>query len=182
MEMTTILPSFVLGAPLDNHYGPSVRKIERLLFPKSKNNRQPLLSNYGYPCVDVRDIALMHLRAMERPEQSIGRRFIGSARCFLWVPEMAQILSQTYPSLHISHERTSNEIVHREAKHDPSLRYVELNLDKRRELDNTQSCQCLGMQFGSVRSSLLDTAEYLISQRSPSHQSSNSVSQSSSPV
>lgn len=34
MEITTILPSSVLGAALDDHYGPSLRKIERLLFLK----------------------------------------------------------------------------------------------------------------------------------------------------
>ena len=160
MEITTILPSFVLGAPLDDHYGPSVRKIEHLLFPK--NNRQSLLPNYGYSCVDVRDIALMHVRAMERPRQSIGKRFICSARCFMWVPEMAQILSKTYPDLDMPNEMPPNKVVYEQAKGDPSLRYVLVNLDKRRELDNTASCQCMGLQFRSVHTSLLETAEYLM--------------------
>lgn len=159
MDVTTILPSFVLGAPLDRHYGSSVRKVQQLLQGKTSQAKLP---NYGYSCVDVRDVALMHLRAMERPEQSIGQRFIGSARCFLWVPEMARILHDTYPDKDIPYEKASNEAIQKKAIENPSYRYVVLNLDKRRVLSNEKSCHILGIQYRDPRESLLETAEYLL--------------------
>lgn len=157
MEVTTILPSFVLGAPLDGQYGPSVRKVERLL-----RGAQSKLPNYGYSCVDVSDIALMHVRAMERPDCSVGKRFIGSAKCFLWVPEMARMLHDAYPDRNIPYERASNDVIRAKAMTNPSYRYVVVNLDKRRILSNKRSCQLLDIKFRDPRDSLLETAEYLL--------------------
>lgn len=157
LNVTTILPSFVIGAPLDNYYGSSVRKIERLL-----SSPKPEIQNFGYSCVDVRDIALMHLRVMERPGASIGKRFIGTSGRFMWIPEMAQILSDAYPDQNISTKSTPSWLVRLKALYDPSLRYVVMNLDRRRELSNLQSRELLGIDFRDAKDSLLETADYLI--------------------
>jgi dihydroflavonol-4-reductase len=157
LNITTILPSFVMGAPLDEHYGSSIRKVERLL--RSQQSRIP---NYGYSCVDVRDIALMHLRALERPDASANKRFIGSSKRFMWVPEMAQILNEAYPELHICTRPASNWSIRFKALSDPSFRYVVVNLDRRRELSNTQSRELLGINFRDAKESLLETADYLV--------------------
>lgn len=157
LKITTILPSFVMGAPLDKHYGSSVRKVERLL-----TSQQEGIPNYGYSCVDVRDIALMHLRAMERPEASTGKRFIGNSGRFMWVPEMAQILHDVYPDRNITTTRAPNWLIREKAQSDPSLRYVVVNLDRRRKLSNTQSRELLGIEFRDARESLLETADYLV--------------------
>ena len=158
LQVTTILPSFVLGAPLDSRYGPSVHKIHKLMFGKSG-----VLPNYGYSCVDVEDIALLHVRAMERPDLSVRKRFIGSARCWMWVPQMAKILHDEYPELNIPHEKTQSRVVIARAEYDPSFRYIVLNLDRRRELDNCSSKALLGKEFRDPHQSLLDTASFLIS-------------------
>ena len=157
LQVTTILPSFVLGAPLDSRYGPSVHKIHKLMFGKG------LLPNYGYSCVDVEDIALLHVRAIERPDLSVDKRFIGSAQCWIWVPQMAKILHDEYPELSIPHKKTVNEEVVARAEYDPAFRYIVLNLDRRRELDNCSSKALLGKEFRDPRQSLLDTASFLIS-------------------
>lgn len=158
LKMTTILPSFVIGAPLDNNYGSSIQKIERLL-----TSATPEIQNFGYSCVDVRDIALMHLRAMERPDASIGKRFIGtSSGRFMWIPEMAQILSDAYPDRNISTKSAPSWLIRLKALYDPSLRYVAMNLDRRRELSNAQSRELLGIDFRDAKDSLLETADYLV--------------------
>jgi len=163
MQITTILPAFCLGAPLDRQsQGPSVRKIGKLL-----SNKQPL-PHYGYSCVDIRDIARLHALAIERPSQSIGRRFIGSAPdSFLWIPQMAHILAQAYPSLNICCDVASNDAIQALAEKDPSLRYVLSNLDRQRLLDNSASCHCLGMDYrhSDMHASLLETADYLMMQQ-----------------
>lgn len=157
LNVTTILPSFVLGAPLDEHYSSSIRKVERLL-----TNQDTRVPNYGYSCVDVRDIALMHLRAMERPKASARKRFIGNSGQFMWIPEMAQILSDAYPERHICTKRAPNWLIRFKALSDPSFRYVVVNLDRRRELSNRQSREILGIDFRDARESLLETADYLV--------------------
>lgn len=160
LKITTILPSFVLGAPLDENYGSSIRKVERLLA-----SNQPSIPNYGYSCVDVQDIALMHLRAMERPNASIGKRFIGNSGRFMWIPEMAHILNEVYPEQHITSKRAPSWLIRFKAQFDPSLRYVVTNLDRRRELSNVQSHELLGIDFRDAKESLLETADHLVTHK-----------------
>ena len=160
LNVTTILPSFVIGAPLDNYYGSSIRKIERLL-----TSATPEIQNFGYSCVDVRDIALMHLRAMERPDVSVGKRFIGTSGRFMWIPEMAQILSDAHPDQNISTKSAPSWLIRLKALYDPSLRYVVMNLDRRRELSNAQSSELLGIEFRDAKDSLLETADYLVNHK-----------------
>lgn len=160
LQITTILPSFVIGAPLDNKYGSSVRRVERLM-----TNSQEKIPNYGYSCVDVRDVARMHVRAMQRPLASANKRFIGNSGRFMWIPEMAEILSEAYPDRNISTRRAPNWLIRFKSLFDPSLRYVVVNLDRRRELSNTQSREILGIEFRDARESLLETADYLVNKK-----------------
>ena len=100
---------------------------------------------------------------MERPHLSVDKRFIGSAQCWIWVPQMAKILHDEYPELNIPHEKTLNEVVIARAEYyDPTFKFV-LNLDRRRELDNRSSKVLLGKEFRDPHQSLLDTASFLIS-------------------
>lgn len=87
--LTTINPVFVLGPPLDDTLGTSLLVVQRLLRAKD-----PMLPNFGFATVDVRDIATMHLRALQRPD-TIGRRLIGGER-FLWFVDMAKTLHEAY--------------------------------------------------------------------------------------
>ena len=61
LKLTTINPGLVLGPPLDEHYGSSLGLIERFL-----KGKDPMLPALGFPIVDVRDVAEMHLRALQR--------------------------------------------------------------------------------------------------------------------
>ena len=70
MELTTINPCLVLGTPLDDHYGTSLRIVERLL-----RGRDPMLPKVGIGVVDVVDVARMHVRAITAPGTA-GQRII----------------------------------------------------------------------------------------------------------
>ncbi|MDB4254924.1 NAD-dependent epimerase/dehydratase family protein [bacterium] len=63
MNLTTINPGFVLGAPLDQHFGSSIQVIERLL-----RGKDPMLPDIGFATVDVLDVAEMHVMVIEKPE------------------------------------------------------------------------------------------------------------------
>ena len=51
----------------------------------------------GYPLVDVRDIADLHLRAMRAPAAA-GQRYIGGGP-FYWMSDMARIFRERAPEL-----------------------------------------------------------------------------------
>lgn len=140
MQLTVINPTLVLGPPLDTYYGTSIGLVERLL-----KGRDPMLPNFGLPIVDVRDIALMHLRAVERPETA-GKRYIG-ASSFLWYPEMAEILAKEFPKKKITTRRAPNFAIRLFSIFDKSVRTILPDLDKRKDVSNTRAKEELGIDF-----------------------------------
>ena len=82
IRLTTINPGFVLGAPLDGDTGTSLAVIRA-----AAQGRDPMLPRLGFACVDVGDIAEMHLRAPRRgrngrPTPESGR--VGSCGSPKW--------------------------------------------------------------------------------------------------
>jgi dihydroflavonol-4-reductase len=90
VALTTVNPTLVAGPPLDRHYGSSLGLIERAL-----KARDAAVPDIGFGFVDVRDVARMHLRAMERPETA-GRRYIADAGSMTF-RDMALVLKAAYP-------------------------------------------------------------------------------------
>lgn len=155
IEMTVINPGFVLGAPLDGNYGTSVKVIDRILAAKD-----PMLPKFGFSSVDVRDIAEMHIRAMERPE-TIGERILGVHE-FLWFSDIAKAIAEDHPNRKISTREAPNFIVKLLALFDPAIKSVVPSLGKRQEIDNTKAKEMLGIEFRDIRLAAKETAHYLV--------------------
>ena len=155
MQITMINPTFVQGAPLDKNFGTSVDVIERLV-----KGTDPMLPNIGFPVVDVRDIALMHLRAMERPE-SIGKRFIGVDR-FMWFVEMAEILKAKYPDRKIPTRVAPNFVIRALSLFDASIKTILPQLNKQQDVSGAQARAILGIEFRDTTQSIQDTGAFLI--------------------
>lgn len=155
LALTVINPVFVLGPPLDRHYGTSVRTVERLL-----RGTDPMLPRFGFSVVDVRDIAEMHVRALERPE-SAGLRLPGATR-FLWFHEMAEILKAAHPERKIVTRQAPNAVVRLLALFDRSIRTITPILGRRDELSAARAETVLGMEFRDAADSVRATADWLI--------------------
>jgi dihydroflavonol-4-reductase len=155
MQITMINPGFVQGPPLDKNFGTSIQVIERLLAGKD-----PMVPNFGFPCVDVGDIALMHIRAMERDE-SIGKRFAGVER-FMWFIDMARVLKADHPTLKIATRQAPNFVVRMLSLFDPSIRSIVPILGRRDEVSATQATDVLGMEFQDSSQSVRKAADYLV--------------------
>ncbi|MFA6211561.1 MAG: aldehyde reductase [Candidatus Obscuribacterales bacterium] len=82
---TAILPSAVLGPVLTRENLGSVQLVSRLLDGSFPGN--PRL---GFNIIDVRDLADLHIRAMNSPEAA-GQRLIASAD-FMWLKDISQML------------------------------------------------------------------------------------------
>lgn len=155
LALTVINPAFVVGPPLDRRYGTSIRVVERLL-----KGRDPMLPRFGFPVVDVRDVASMHVRALERPETA-GARYVGAAG-FLWFREMAEILREAYPDRRIARREAPDFAIRLLALRDRSLRTVVPILGRREELSGARARDELGMNFRSPRDAVRAAGEALV--------------------
>ena len=86
INLTTINPGLVVGAPLDRNYATSVEVIERVLAAKD-----PAMPDLSFPLVDVRDVAAMHVRCIDRPA-TFGQRYLAAAGTYSFV-QIARTLS-----------------------------------------------------------------------------------------
>lgn len=89
-ELVVINPGYVLGPLLEKDYSDSAQIIRKLMAGEI-----PGLPRISFPLVDVRDVAEMHVWAMELPEAA-GKRFI-SVNESSWYKEIAMILKNEFP-------------------------------------------------------------------------------------
>lgn len=155
MQITMINPSFVLGAPLDNNFGTSINVIDRLM-----RGKDPMVPDIGFPSVDVRDIALMHIRAMETSD-SIGKRFIGVDR-YLTFAEIAGLLKADHPSRKIPTRVAPNLLIRLMAIFDKTVRGIVPMLGKRESVSNARAQSLLAMEFRDVRQAVRESGAYLV--------------------
>lgn len=158
LELTVINPGFIAGPPLDGHIGTSLATIQRLL-----EGRDPMLPAFGFPTVDVRDVAELHVLALNSPE-TIGRRLVASER-FLWYHEMAEMLKAAYPRLPIVTRRAPDFAIRALAWFDASARSILPDLGRRTEVDSSRTSQLLGFRFRDARTAVLAAAAELVRSR-----------------
>src|SRR5690606_29864205 len=70
IELTTIHPGAIIGPAVDEDASISIGMVTGLL-----NGTTPALPSNGFSIVDVRDVAAMHVAALEHPE-SAGQRYL----------------------------------------------------------------------------------------------------------
>ncbi len=155
LALTTINPGFVLGAPLDANYGSSLGIVERFL--KGKDPMQP---PYGLPIVDVRDVAAMHLRAVQRPE-TVGKRYIAAAGSMTFA-EMAKTLKARYPARKIATREAPIFLLRVLALFDGSIKAILPKLGTVERVSNQRAMREMGMTFTPPEQALRDAAAWLV--------------------
>ena len=88
-ELAVINPGFVLGPLLNDDQGTSGELIRKLMV-----RDMPACPEIGFAPVDVRDVAIAHRLAMERPEAA-GNRYICAGE-HIWVQDIAKILAAEF--------------------------------------------------------------------------------------
>ena len=88
-ELAVINPGFVLGPALNADPGTSGEVVRKLLV-----REMPACPRIGFALVDVRDIAIAHRLAMERPEAA-GNRYV-CAGDHMWIEDMAKVLAAEF--------------------------------------------------------------------------------------
>lgn len=159
LELVTICPGAVLGPVLGRDYSASIDIVKKLL-----DGSLPGLPRFGWPLVDVRDIADLHVRALNAPDAA-GKRYIGAGP-FFWMSDIADVLrdglgatGRKVPKL-----KLANMMIRVIALLDPVVKERLFELDKHRPASSQRAIDELGWSPRSNAEAILDTAKSLIEQ------------------
>jgi dihydroflavonol-4-reductase len=158
MQLTTINPALVLGAPLDAHYGTSLSLIERIL-----GGKDPMQPDIGFGVVDVADISAMHVRALETPE-SVGKRFIGSNGT-MTMPRIAEHLAARHPDRKIATRVAPKFLLRAMSAFDSSIRTILPSIGHAPQFDNAQAREVLGIDFTAPIAAIDRAADAVLARR-----------------
>jgi dihydroflavonol-4-reductase len=155
LKLTTINPGLVLGPPLDEHYGSSLGLVERLL-----KGKDPMLPSFGFPSVDVRDVAEMHLRALQQPETA-GKRYLAAAGTLAMV-EMGRIMKETYPTRRIATREAPAFLIRFLSLFDPQIKAILPKIGHLERVSNARAVKEMDMEFIAPKAALMASAEWLV--------------------
>jgi nucleoside-diphosphate-sugar epimerase len=158
MELSVVNPVGVFGPALGDDFSTSILIVQRMM-----NGDVPGCPRIVFGCVDVRDVADLHLRAMTDPAAK-GERFLAVAEDFISFLEIARILKA-----HMG--RFGSKIPARElpdwllrlfAFFVSDVRQILPELGKRKNATNEKAKRVLGWQPKSNEESLVATGESLV--------------------
>lgn len=155
MQLTTINPGFVLGAPLDEQFGTSMAVIHRLL-----RDKDPMLPDIGFSTVDVLDVAELHVKVIDEPETA-GQRIMAVDR-FLSFAEIAQAIKSAYPDHKIPTRVAPHFAIRFLGLFDPAIKSIIPSLGRVDKTDNTRARTTLGRGMRQAPKAAVSTAKYLI--------------------
>jgi dihydroflavonol-4-reductase len=152
-KLVTILPGAILGPYMAGRRSSTDQIFEMLL----KGIPSP---NAVYSVSDVRDLAELHILAMENPAAD-GRRFLAHGE-EMSMPEMAGILKAQYPERNVKTSVVPDFIVHLLAKFQVSMKILNTMVGMNYKLDNTKARRILGWDPRPAEETVLDAADYMI--------------------
>jgi dihydroflavonol-4-reductase len=157
MEMVTVNPGAVLGPVLGSDFSASIEIVKKLLAGDF-----PGCPRLGFPMVDVRDIADLHVRAMTHKDAA-GQRYLGACD-FWWMEDVARVLKDNLGlrARKVPTGRLPSWLVRLLANFDPVTRSVVFELDRLREAPGDKARTQLAWSPRPVETSIIDTAESLI--------------------
>jgi dihydroflavonol-4-reductase len=157
LELVTICPGAVLGPVLGRDFSASIDIVKKLL-----DGSLPGLPRFGWPLVDVRDIADLHARALTSPVAA-GKRYIGAGP-FFWMSDIAAVLRRDLPGAgaRAPKLKLANWMVRLGAAFDPVVRERLFELGKERPVSAERARRELGWAPRANEDSILDTARSLV--------------------
>jgi nucleoside-diphosphate-sugar epimerase len=157
LEFCSINPSLVLGPVWSADYSASVVVVQKML-----DGSLRACPDIGFGVVDVRDLADLHVRALEAPGMA-GERFIASGR-FIKLREIADVLrAELGAQAHkVSTRSVPDWLVRVASLFNPLAKAVVGELGSVRHQDASHAKAVLGWTTRPVEQSIADTARSLI--------------------
>jgi nucleoside-diphosphate-sugar epimerase len=155
-RLATVNPGAIIGPVQSDDRSFSLQVIERLL------HGMPAMPRLGFPFVDVRDVADLHIRAMTAPPAG-GERFLAVDR-FLWMEEVGRILRERLGSAasKVPTRVAPNLLIRAMALFDPSVRSIVGDLGESAIYTAAKAKTTLGWEPRPIEDSITDTARSLL--------------------
>ena len=155
MELTTIHPGWILGPALDADASISVMGVTGLL-----DGTVPAMPNMGFCVIDVRDVAEMHVVALEKRE-SVGERYLATGR-YVWFREVADILRKAYPERKVTTRMVPDWVMRVLVHFGGPVRQVIDDIGNEKHYDPAKGQGLLGRSFRSAEEAVVSAADSCI--------------------
>ena len=162
LEFATINPVAILGPSLNAHVSESFNILKHLLDGSMK-----AVPNIPLNIVDVRDVADLHIRAMENSKAN-GQRFIASADGQISMPEIATFIRKTMPdiSAKISIKIIPNIVIKIASIFNKQARQGAMLMNVNRNVSNAKAKNILGWApIASNEEAIMASLESMIKHR-----------------
>lgn len=157
LEFCTVNPSAVLGPLLSDDFSASIEFVKRLI-----DGSMPGFPRLGFAVVDVRDLADLHVRALNAPNMA-NERFIGAGPFFM-MKDVGKILRDRLgpEARKVPKRDVPDFVIKLMALLDASIRQVTGELGRIRAADSSHARDVLGWVPRPPEESIIDTARSLI--------------------
>ena len=156
-RLAVVNPGFVMGPAPDTDSATSLDLVKMLL-----TGAYPALPKIAFPCVDVRDVAALHVAAMTTDEAG-GRRLMGAGET-LTLHDMSMILREACPkrARKIPKRSLPIWITRLAAFVDPNIRAVRPDLGVHPHAQCAYVTDLTGVSFRPAKESVADAGRSLI--------------------
>ncbi|NRA98417.1 MAG: NAD-dependent epimerase/dehydratase family protein [Rhodobacteraceae bacterium] len=152
ISLTTINPGAVFGPPMDKNYGTSLELIERMM-----KGADPMAPPMSMPSVDVRDVAVMHVAAIEL-DAAKGERFAATADTVPFA-EMGQILNNWDSSMKAPTKIAPTWLLRVAGLFNAEAKQVVQSLGRNLAVSGKKAEATFGFTFIPVKDSVIASAE-----------------------
>ncbi|NGP17759.1 NAD-dependent epimerase/dehydratase family protein [Devosia aurantiaca] len=152
MELTTIHPGAILGPAIDPEASISLGMVTGLL-----DGSTPAMPRIGFAISDVRDVAAMHLAALQKPE-SIGQRYLCTSP-FTRYDEVAAILRSAYSDRPITVKSVPDWIIRLMVPFNGTIRQIINDIGNEKHFDGSKGERLLGRPYRTPEEAVLSAAE-----------------------
>lgn len=155
LELTTIHPGAILGPALDADASISLGMVSGLL-----EGSLPAMPSNGFSIIDVRDVAAMHVAALQQPA-AIGQRYLATSD-YVPFPEVARTLAEAYPDRHITRKVVPDWLIKLLARFGGPTRQIINDIGNEKHYSRIKGEALLGRPFISGKDAILAAAESVI--------------------
>ncbi|HLW53870.1 MAG TPA: aldehyde reductase [Candidatus Angelobacter sp.] len=158
LELAVVNPVGVFGPVLGPDYATSILLVQRLM-----DGAMPGCPRLYFGIVDVRDVASLHILAMNHPAAK-GERFLAIAGDFMSIVEIAKVLKARMgaAAARVPTRELPNWLVRVAALRDPAVKQILPELGKRKNATGEKARRLLGWSPRSGEDAIAATAESLL--------------------
>lgn len=161
MAFCSINPVLVLGPVASADFSASVEVVRRLL-----TGGVPMIPNVGFSIVDVRDVAMLHVLALEADPATIRSARFAASTEFVWMADIARVLREHLgrDARKVPTRRMPDVLLRLMGLVSRDIRQLTGEIGAKRTLSGQHARDRLGWTTRPAECTIVDTARSLIAQ------------------